>query len=200
MPEGLQSGRLARVRSALPARAHVRRRASACSTSAAAKAASRPSSRARALQVVGIDVAEEPLRRARERHPELDLRRSPAEGPWPLEDASFDALWAGEMIEHVADTAGWLSEVRRVLRSGGSLLLSTPDHGRLRCSRWALSHRARSTPTSIHAPTTCASTRAARSRELLEDFGFRRQSTCERRQGCQARGGCCSRRARRSRF
>ena len=62
------------------------------------------------VQVVGIDVAEEPLRRARERDPGLDLRLMDADGPWPIEDASFDAVWAGETIEHVADTAGWLSE------------------------------------------------------------------------------------------
>ncbi len=49
-----------------------------------------------------------------------------------MEDASFDAVWAGEVIEHVLDTAAWLSELRRVLRSGGRLLLSTPDHGPLR--------------------------------------------------------------------
>lgn len=93
-------------------------------------------------RVVGIDVAEEPLRRARARHPELDLRLVAAEGPWELEDADFDVVWAGEVIEHVADTAAWLSEVRRVLRSGGSLLLSTPAHGRLTLMRLALSRRA----------------------------------------------------------
>jgi 2-polyprenyl-3-methyl-5-hydroxy-6-metoxy-1,4-benzoquinol methylase len=92
--------------------------------------------------VLGIDVAEEPLRRARSRHPELDLRRVAAEGPWPLEDAGFDVVWAGEVLEHVADTAAWLSEVRRVLRSGGSLLASTPAHGRLELARLALSGRA----------------------------------------------------------
>ena len=70
--------------------------------------------------VVGVDVAEEPLRRARARHPALDLRIVPVDGPWPLPDASFDVVWAGETIEHVADTAGWLSEVRRVLRSGAA--------------------------------------------------------------------------------
>src|ERR1700677_1858049 len=60
-------------------------------------------------EVVGIDAAAEPLRRARRHHPELvDLRQVPAVGPWPLEDASFDAVWAGEVIEHVVDTAGWL--------------------------------------------------------------------------------------------
>jgi 2-polyprenyl-6-hydroxyphenyl methylase/3-demethylubiquinone-9 3-methyltransferase len=36
------------------------------------------------------------------------------------------------VIEHVLDTGAWLSEVRRVLRPGGRLLLSTPGHGRLR--------------------------------------------------------------------
>jgi 2-polyprenyl-3-methyl-5-hydroxy-6-metoxy-1,4-benzoquinol methylase len=92
--------------------------------------------------VVGIDVAEEPLRRARARHPELDLRLVDGEGPWELEDASFDVVWAGEVIEHVADTAAWLSQVRRVLRSGGSLLVSTPAHDRLTLMRVALSRRA----------------------------------------------------------
>jgi len=94
-------------------------------------------------RVVGVDVAEEPLRRARARHPrlDLDLRLIPAAGAWDIEDASFDAVWAGEVIEHVQDTATWLSEVRRVLRSGGSLLLSTPAHERLTLMRLALSRR-----------------------------------------------------------
>ena len=88
--------------------------------------------------VTGLDVAEEPLRRARARRPELDLRLAPPEGTWPLDDASVDVVWAGETIEHVADTAGWLSEVRRVLRSGGALLLSTPAHGRALLLSFAL--------------------------------------------------------------
>jgi SAM-dependent methyltransferase len=101
--------------------------------------------------VVGLDVAEEPLRRARraemERSPagrrgELDLRLMDADGPWPVRDASVDVVWAGETLEHVCDTAGWLSEARRVLRPGGRLLLSTPDHGRLRVLWLACSRRA----------------------------------------------------------
>jgi 2-polyprenyl-3-methyl-5-hydroxy-6-metoxy-1,4-benzoquinol methylase len=79
------------------------------------------------FDVVGVDVAEEPLRRARRRHSELDLRLV-EEVDWPLTDASFDAVWSGETLEHVLDTSAWLSEVRRVLRPRGSLLLSTPAH------------------------------------------------------------------------
>jgi 2-polyprenyl-6-hydroxyphenyl methylase/3-demethylubiquinone-9 3-methyltransferase len=93
----------------------------------------------RGFPVLGVDVAEEPLRRARAREPGLELRIVPAEGRWPLADASFDLVWAGETIEHVADTLGWLSEVCRVLRAGGRLLLSTPAHGRLRMLALALS-------------------------------------------------------------
>lgn len=96
----------------------------------------------RGARAIGIDVAEEPLRRARSRRPELDLRCVEPAGPWPLADVSFDVVWAGEVIEHVADTAGWLSEVRRVLCSGGLFLLSTPAHERLRRLALALNARA----------------------------------------------------------
>lgn len=94
------------------------------------------------IDVVGVDVAQEPLRRASARYDGLDLRLVPLAGRWPLEDASFDAVWAGEVIEHVADTAGWLSEIRRVLRPHGRLLLSTPNHGPLTLLHVALSRSA----------------------------------------------------------
>ncbi len=122
-------------------------------------------------EVVAIDVAAEPLRRARARHPELDVRLVEPKAPWPLEDCSFDVVWAGETIEHVADTAPWLSEARRVLRAGGALLLSTPDHGPLLMLRLALCSRMRDAhfdPRSDHLRFYTRRTLAA----LLEDFGF----------------------------
>jgi 2-polyprenyl-6-hydroxyphenyl methylase/3-demethylubiquinone-9 3-methyltransferase len=121
--------------------------------------------------VVGIDVAEEPLRRARELHPQLDLRLVDDEGGWELADASFDVVWAGEVIEHVADTAAWLSELRRVMRPGGRLLLSTPAHGRLAMLRLALSRRAFAAhfdPRGEHLRFYARETLT----ELLEDFRF----------------------------
>ncbi|HEV3047293.1 MAG TPA: class I SAM-dependent methyltransferase [Solirubrobacteraceae bacterium] len=123
------------------------------------------------MRAVGVDVAEEALRRARSRQPRLDLRLIDAAGPWPLEDTSFDAVWAGEVIEHVADTAAWMSELRRVLRSGGSVLVSTPAHGRLALARLALSRRAFAEhfdPLGDHLRYYSADTLTA----LLEGFGF----------------------------
>jgi 2-polyprenyl-3-methyl-5-hydroxy-6-metoxy-1,4-benzoquinol methylase len=96
------------------------------------------------VQVLAADVVQEPLRRARTLRPELEVCLLPqaGAGPWPLGDGEFDAVWAGETIEHVADTAAWLSEVRRVLRPQGQLLLSTPAHTPLRMLALALSPRA----------------------------------------------------------
>lgn len=125
------------------------------------------------FDVLGVDVAEEPLRRARARTPSIDVRRVEVEGGWPLADASFDAVWAGETIEHVTDTAAWLSEVRRVLRSGGTLLLSTPAHERLTLLGLALSARrfeARFDPRADHVRFYTRRTLA----RLLSEFGFER--------------------------
>jgi ubiquinone/menaquinone biosynthesis C-methylase UbiE len=45
----------------------------------------------------------------------------------PWDDASFDTVVCTEIIEHVLDTDGLLEEIRRVLRPGGRLIISTPN-------------------------------------------------------------------------
>lgn len=45
----------------------------------------------------------------------------------PFPDNSFDAIVAGEVIEHVDDPDKALQEIRRVLRPNGALVASTPD-------------------------------------------------------------------------
>jgi 2-polyprenyl-6-hydroxyphenyl methylase/3-demethylubiquinone-9 3-methyltransferase len=127
--------------------------------------------RSAGAEVVAIDVAEEPLRRARALHPELDVRLVQPEGVWPFEDSSFEMVWSGETIEHVADTSRWLSELRRVLRSDGTLALSTPDHGPLSMLLLALRGQALDAhfdPRSDHLRFYTRRTLAA----LLSDYGF----------------------------
>jgi SAM-dependent methyltransferase len=80
------------------------------------------------VEAIGADVAERALERARGRHGGLRFELVPPHGPFPWGDGAFDVVWASEVVEHVADTGRWLSEVRRVLGPGGRLLLTTPDH------------------------------------------------------------------------
>jgi SAM-dependent methyltransferase len=115
---------------------------------------------------VGAEVADVALARARERHPELDFRLVAIEGPLPFQDALFDVVWASEVIEHVADTARWLSEVRRVLKPGGHLLVTTPSHGRLRLALAGIERLAPPLGDHLHLYTRSAL------RSLLEELGF----------------------------
>jgi SAM-dependent methyltransferase len=45
----------------------------------------------------------------------------------PLADSSADVVIMSELIEHLVDTDAAVDEVRRILRPGGILLLSTPN-------------------------------------------------------------------------
>jgi SAM-dependent methyltransferase len=81
---------------------------------------------------IGADIAEAALARARRRHPGLRFVWVPAEGPLPFSAGEFDLVWCSETLEHVPDTAGFLSEVRRVLERGGRLAITVPRSGRLR--------------------------------------------------------------------
>jgi 2-polyprenyl-3-methyl-5-hydroxy-6-metoxy-1,4-benzoquinol methylase len=120
---------------------------------------------------IAVDVAAEALRRARSLVPGLDARLWRAGEPLPVDDNAVDAVWAGEVVEHVADVAPWLSEVRRVLRPGGTLLLTTPDHSRATLLALALSPRRFAEhfePRSDHVRFFSRRTLAA----LLDDLGF----------------------------
>ena len=77
---------------------------------------------------VGVELAEAALDRARRNVPGTELHALGPDGAIPLEDASVDLVWCSEVLEHVPDTTGLLSEARRVLRTGGRLLVTTPSH------------------------------------------------------------------------
>jgi glycosyltransferase involved in cell wall biosynthesis/SAM-dependent methyltransferase len=52
---------------------------------------------------------------------------------FPYADASFDTVLCGELIEHLfADPMHMMSEINRILKPGGHLLLTTPNLGSMR--------------------------------------------------------------------
>jgi dolichol-phosphate mannosyltransferase len=79
--------------------------------------------------VVGLDIS---LPKLRFMHGHLrnalvagDIRRL------PFADQTFDLLVCSEVIEHFPEDARVFTELRRVLRVGGSLVIGTPDYARL---------------------------------------------------------------------
>ena len=81
----------------------------------------------------GIEIDPAEIERARKRGLEpdrhfvnvFDGNRLVARLPYADEEA--DVVLAGEILEHIVDTEGFLREILRVLRPGGSLVLSTPN-------------------------------------------------------------------------
>jgi SAM-dependent methyltransferase len=62
--------------------------------------------------------------------------------PFPFPDGYFDVVVAGEIIEHMTyDPMHLLLESRRVLREGGTLVLSTPNVGSVTSAAKALNGR-----------------------------------------------------------
>jgi SAM-dependent methyltransferase len=77
-------------------------------------------------RILGLDWSADALRRARAHG--LALIRAEAEpGGLPIASGHADVVIMSEILEHLVDPDSVLEEVRRVLRPGGTLLLSTPN-------------------------------------------------------------------------
>jgi SAM-dependent methyltransferase len=79
-----------------------------------------------ARELTVADVSRVALGRARARLPEAVVVELDPDSPFPLGDAGFDLVLCAETVEHVRDVQLLLSEIRRVLRPGGTLALTTP--------------------------------------------------------------------------
>ncbi|MCF3136927.1 class I SAM-dependent methyltransferase [Streptomyces olivochromogenes] len=77
-------------------------------------------------RLVGVDWSQDALRRAHARLPSA-VRGELSGGGLPLRTGCADAVLFSEVIEHLVDPDAALDELRRVLRPGGHLMLSTPN-------------------------------------------------------------------------
>lgn len=85
--------------------------------------------RANGLTLIGVDLNVERLRTLR-----LPRTIGGDGSALPFADATFDAVVAGELLEHLDSVGGVLREFSRVLSPGGRLLITTPNPYEL--SRW----------------------------------------------------------------
>ncbi len=81
-----------------------------------------------ARSVVGVDLDPASVAHANKSYRRDNLRFTTGDARrLPLPDAAFDLVVSFETLEHMREHDTFLAEVRRVLRPGGRLLLSTPE-------------------------------------------------------------------------
>jgi SAM-dependent methyltransferase len=78
--------------------------------------------------VWGRDLSPDFVARARARLPSVDFTCGPA-GDLPYPDSFFDGVVLLDVLEHVPNEAVVVSEIARVIRPGGELIVSTPHSG-----------------------------------------------------------------------
>ncbi|QCX76386.1 putative S-adenosylmethionine-dependent methyltransferase [Streptomyces sp. YIM 121038] len=77
-------------------------------------------------RVIGVDWSQDALRRASGHLPYV-VRGELTDGGLPFASGTVDAVLFSEVVEHLVDPDSALDELRRVLRPGGHLMLSTPN-------------------------------------------------------------------------
>lgn len=85
------------------------------------------------IQLEGLEIMADEMRQARERGISVSCHYinvfagRTMVARLPFEESYCDVVLAGEIIEHVVDTEGFLREVARVLVPGGAVVVSTPN-------------------------------------------------------------------------
>jgi SAM-dependent methyltransferase len=114
-------------------------------------------------EVVGLDVDRVALERAAELGIEPVVAN--VEEPLPFDEASFDVVVAGELLEHLQFPGALVAEARRVLRPGGVLVGSVPNAFRVQSRlRFLRGRPPEDDPTHLHMFSP------SQIHELLEGF------------------------------
>jgi SAM-dependent methyltransferase len=82
---------------------------------------------AKGITVISLDISIKNPRHALEEYPNKNHFGVTADSYFlPFRDGEFDCVIASEIIEHVPDPGKFLSEIFRVVKSGGRLIITTP--------------------------------------------------------------------------
>jgi len=80
--------------------------------------------------VVGVDADKEALAEAARRG--IETHWADLDQPLQFDDESFDVVVAGELLEHLRDPHRLATEIKRVLKPGGTFVASVPNAFRLK--------------------------------------------------------------------
>lgn len=82
-----------------------------------------------AAKVVGVDSNEDAMKKAREKNAKENLEfitvNSYDKNSLPFQNSSFDVVVAFQLLERMTDISFFLKEVKRILKNGGTLILSS---------------------------------------------------------------------------
>jgi methionine biosynthesis protein MetW len=81
-------------------------------------------------EVIGVDADREALAEAERRG--IETHWADLDQPLAFDDASFDVVVAGELLEHLRDPESLVAQILRVLRPGGTFVASVPNAYRLK--------------------------------------------------------------------
>ncbi|NPV01305.1 MAG: class I SAM-dependent methyltransferase [Brevinematales bacterium] len=75
--------------------------------------------------VIGVDISENSLKLVREKG--IPTIKADLQEKLPFKDDELDILVASEVVEHIFDTETFMSELKRVMKPGGSIIITTPN-------------------------------------------------------------------------
>lgn len=90
-------------------------------------------------EVFGVDISRKAVAEARKRGIKAKVHNI-EEQKLPFPSSSFDVVFWGDNIEHLFNPQKVLGEIRRILRSGGRLVISCPNMGYWRYRLYYLFH------------------------------------------------------------
>ncbi|MFA6073856.1 MAG: class I SAM-dependent methyltransferase [Candidatus Woesearchaeota archaeon] len=77
------------------------------------------------VDVFGMELSNTAILKAKKNG--ILVKRGDLNKKWPYESNTFDYVISSQVIEHILDTDNFVKEIKRILKSGGTLCLSTPN-------------------------------------------------------------------------
>jgi SAM-dependent methyltransferase len=77
-------------------------------------------------RLIGVDISREAVRKASERFPDMQIIHISRTVPLQFKDGEFTSITILDVIEHVDEQTALLGELNRVLKDGGTLVVTVP--------------------------------------------------------------------------